>query len=208
MGILDVFNTMDKHDPHKVAPIPERLAKNKKVLIITGEGAEETEFFYPYYRLTEEGYQVIVATENGGEFAGKHGFGLTDTISVDGLHATDFCLLYLPGGKAPNALRKNEKVLNLVREFVSSSKPIASICHGALILAEAGVISGKRIAAWPEIKDDVEKAGATFVDEALVEDGQFITARMPGDLHRHLFGVLDYLQGSKQKMATQKPYAA
>lgn len=208
MGIMDVFSSNDDKDPHKVAPIPERLAKNKRVLIVTGEGTEETEFFYPYYRLTEEGYQVIVATIDGGEFAGKHGIGLKDTVAIDGLHATEFALLYLPGGKAPEKLRKNDKVLDLVREFVSAGKPVASICHGAQILASAGVISGKRISGWPGIKDEIEKAGAAFVDEALVEDGQFITARKPGDLHRHLYGVLDYLQGSKSAQPVNKPYAA
>lgn len=204
MGILDIIKT-DPGDTHKVAPIPERLQKGKKVLIITGDNAEDTEFFYPYYRLTEEGYQVDVATENGGSFKCKHGLGLEETMPIDEVTASIYELLYLPGGKAPQALRKNEKVLQVVKEFASSGKPIAAICHGAQILISADLIKGKRIAAWPEIKDEVEEAGATFVNEALVEDGQFISGRMPGDLHRHLYGVLDYLQGHKK---TKKTVAA
>lgn len=198
MGIMDIINPGQAKDTHKAAPIPERLRKDKKVLIITGDNAEDTEFFYPYYRLTEEGYQVDVATENGGSFECKHGIGLKETLSVDDVMSEPYALVYLPGGKAPSDLRENEKVLQLVKEFATAGKPIAAICHGAQILVSADLIRGKRISAWPEIRDEIEEAGATFVDEALVEDGQFITGRMPGDLHRHLYGVLDYLQGSKK----------
>lgn len=206
MGIMDMINSSHQHDTHKVAPIPERLKKHTKVLIITDDNVEDTEFFYPYYRLTEEGYQVDVATEEGGEFAGKHGLGLKDSLSVDSVNAADYALLYLPGGKAPAKLRDNDKVLAIVKAFFKASKPIAAICHGPQILAAANVIQGKRIAAWPEIQDEIEEAGATFVDEALVEDGQFITGRMPGDLHRHLYGVLQVLKGSTTK--ANKPFAA
>ena len=147
-----------------------------------------------------------VATEDGGEFAGKHGLGLKESRAIDEVNAADYALLYLPGGKAPANLRNNEQVLDLVRAFYKSNKPIAAICHGPQILAAADVIQGKRIACWPEIQDEIEDAGATFVDEALVEDGQFITSRMPGDLHRHLYGVLKYLKGATAK--ANKPFAA
>lgn len=200
MGIMDMINPNQK-DTHKVAPIPERLKKNQKVLIITGDNVEDTEFFYPYYRLTEEGYEVDVATENGGSFEGKHGLGLKESRTVDEINAADYALLYLPGGKAPASLRENEEVLEIVRAFQKANKPIAAICHGPQILAAADVIKGKRIAGWPEIQSELEDAGAIFVDEALVIDGQFITARMPGDLHRHLYGVLEYLKGNKTKAA-------
>jgi protease I len=200
MNILNISG--GKEDSLAVAPIPERLKKHERIIIITGDKNQDLEFFYPYYRLTEEGYDVDVATPDGGAFEGKHGMGLENSKGISEVRPEDYALLYIPGGKAPKSLRENDEIIRFVQEFAQSGKPIASICHGAQILITAGLVEGKQIAAWPEIRDEVEEAGATFVDEALVEDGQFITARMPGDLHRHLAGVLDYLSGKKS--ATQR----
>lgn len=183
-------------DSHAVVPIPDRLQKNQKVIIITADKVEDIEFFYPYYRLTEDGYTVDVVTPTGGKFEGKHGLGLKNTMSIDEAKPDDYALLYLPGGKAPAELRKNDKVINFVKNFARSGKPIAAICHGPQILISAGLVNGKQIACWPEVAEELEEAGGIYVDEALVEDGQFITSRMPGDLHRHLYGVLQYLKGN------------
>jgi protease I len=186
----------EEKDIFKAAPVPERLRKHKRVAILTGDNVEDTEFLYSYYRFHEEGYDVDVITVKGGAFKGKHGSGLKDSKAVKEASPDEYVLLYLPGGKAPADLRKNEEVLTFVRRFAESRKPIAALCHGPQILfAIDGLVRGKRIAAWPDIKNEVEDAGAVFVDEALVEDGQFITGRMPGDLHRHLFGTFDVLEG-------------
>ncbi len=183
-------------DTMVAVPIPERLQRNEKILIITADKTEDQEFFYPYYRLTEAGYTVEVATPNGGEFKAKNGAGLKETKAIGDVQADDYVLLYIPGGKAPLELRENQQVLNFVKTFAQSGKPIAAICHGPQVLAAADLIAGKRIAAWPEIENEITAAGAIFVNEALIEDGQFITARMPGDLHRHLFGVINVLNGT------------
>jgi len=196
--IAGVFDSGDKkEDNNKVAPIPNRLKKNKKIAILTNDKVEDLEFFYPYYRFTEAGYDVDVITLKGGKFEGKHGLALQDSKSIDEVRAMDYEALYLPGGKAPQEIRKNEEALKFVRAFANNDKCIAAICHGAQILISAGLVKGKTIAAWPEIKDELEEAGATFADEALQEDGQFITARKPGDLHRHMWGVLDCLEKKK-----------
>lgn len=209
MGIMDLLNLSSKEkDTHAPAPIPERIRKDAKVLMITGDKVEDIEFFYPYYRLTEEGYVVDVATEKGGKFEGKHGLGLKNTKSVDNVNAEDYALLYLPGGKAPEALRENSRVLSLVKEFGHNGKPVAAICHGPQILITAGLVQGKRVAAWPELRDEIEEAGVIFVDEALVIDGQYITARMPGDLPRHLAGVLEALRNVAKLRKSTKPFAA
>jgi protease I len=100
----------------------------------------------------------------------------------------------LSGGKAPQKLREDKKVLNFVHNFINTNKTIAAICHGSQILISANVVKGKKIAATKEVKSELEKVGAIFADEALQEDGQFITARKLGDLHRHLYGVLKYLK--------------
>jgi protease I len=200
---MSIFSSSDEHDNYAPAPIPARLMRNEKIAILTGDNTEDLEFFYPYYRLTEEGYTVDVITPEGTSFEAKHGLGLKKTKALQDANPEDYALLYLPGGKAPASLRKDENVLAFVKKFAASNKPIAAICHGPQILASAQLLSGNHIAAWPEIKDEIEKAGAIFVDEALVEDGQFITARRPGDLPRHLCGVLDMLQGRKAEKPSQ-----
>jgi protease I len=196
---MNILNIGDKNerDTYKASPTPERLKKNKRVAIVTADDTQDLEFFYPYYRLCEEGYDVDVITPKGGEFKGKQGMGLKDTRAIDTVRASDYALLYIPGGKAPAELRKNEQVLNFVREFAAANKPIAAICHGPQVLISAGLVRGKRMACWPDVKPELEEAGGRFVDEALVEDGQFVTGRWPGDLPRHMWGTLDYLQGSK-----------
>lgn len=189
-----VDNDKKQDNSYAAAPTPDRLKRNARVLILAADDVQDLEFFYPYYRLSEEGYEVDVATPDGKGFTGKKGMGLDTVKAISEVQEEDYALLYIPGGKAPEELRKNEQVLRIVKDFAEAGKPIASICHGAQVLASADIIEGKRIAAWPEIKDEVEEAGATFVDEALVEDGQFITARKPGDLPRHLSGTLDKLR--------------
>jgi protease I len=208
---MNIFSDKNKEkDTYAVAPIPERLRKNKKVIIITADNTEDLEFFYPYYRLTEEGYTVDVVTPEGGKFEGKHGLGLKTTKPISEVQPYDYVLLYIPGGKAPAELRKNEAVLNFMKEFAHIGRPIAAICHGPQVLISAGLVKGKQMACWPEVAEELIEAGGTFVDEALVEDGQFITGRMPGDLHRHLYGVLQYLKGnvSNQRRDVRKSSAA
>jgi len=198
--ITDAFE--GKHsveDNHKAVPIPDRLKKNKRIAMITGDNMEDIEFFYPYYRFQEGGYDVDVITIKGGSFKGKHGIGLNDSKSIADVNPDFYELLYLPGGKAPAKLREDEMVLKFVRDFAARGKIIAAICHGPQILAAAGLIKGKNIAAWPEIKKEIEDAGATYCDEALKEDGQFITARKPGDLHRHLSGIFDRLEKDRKR---------
>lgn len=189
-NINEIFDSK-KEDIYKAVKIPERLKKNKKIAIITEDEVEDIEFFYPYYRFNEEGYEVDVITENGGEFKGKSGLGLKDSKAIDQVEDDDYEMVYLPGGKAPQKLRKNEIVLDFVRNIANKGKIVAALCHGPQVLISAGLVKGKKISAYPEVKEELEKAGAIYVDEALQIDGQYITARKPGDLHRHLQGVLE-----------------
>lgn len=191
-GMNDSSKEKDNYSP---APTPERLKKNVKVAILTADKTEDLEFFYPFYRLCEAGYTVDVITPDGGKFAGKHGIGLNETKALKDCRAMDYALLYIPGGKAPAELRKNEEVLTFVREFVNSGKPVAAICHGPQVLISAGVVRGKTLAAYSEVAEELKDAGAMYADEALKIDGQFITARVPGDLPRHMCGVMDALEG-------------
>jgi protease I len=176
--------------------LPELASRNtgSKILIMTADDTEDLEFFYPYYRFLEAGYKVDVVTPDGGKFEAKHGLGLKETRKITDVNADDYDLLYLPGGKAPAKLKKNDDAIALTKKFVATKRPVAAVCHGPQILAAADCIKGKRIAAWPEVKDEVEEAGATYVNEATVVDGQFITARWPGDLPSHMKAALQALQ--------------
>lgn len=191
---MNIFHPEKKKDNNAVAPIPERLRKNERIAIITADKTQDLEFFYPYYRLTEEGYEVDVITPEGGKLTCKYGLDLQHTRAIDEVTPADYKLLYIPGGKAPQELREEPRVLNFVREFTKSGKTIAAICHGPQVLLSAGVLKGIEVAAWPEIREELEEGGAQFTDEALQIDGQFITARCPGDLHRHLSGVIQRLK--------------
>ncbi len=206
---MNLFSSDEpKRDSYTVAPIPERIRKNLKAVIITADNAESLELFYPYYRLTEEGYIVDVVTPEGGELKTKHGIALQHSKTIDEVRPEDYALLYIPGGKAPAELRKNDKVLTFVKRFALSGKAIAAVCHGAQVLISAGLVQGKQMACWPEVRKELEEAGGIFIDEALVEDGQFITARMPGDLHRHLYGVLQHLKNNTASQSAQRRESA
>lgn len=183
---------------------PETQARTgPSVLIITGDKVEDLEFFYPYYRFIEAGCAVDVATPKGGAFEGKNGHDLKESFPVLEINAEEYDLLYLPGGKAPATLRKDENVLSAVRNYAATGKPIAAICHGPQILAAAGVIKGCRISAWPEVEEEVEKVGATYVRAETLVDGQFITGRWPGDLPALTKAALEIIGVIKTRRATK-----
>lgn len=166
------------------------------VLILTADKTEDLEFFYPFYRLIEAGYRVDVATPEGGPFKAKHDLGLQKTMKLSEVEENEYVMLYIPGGKAPAALKDEEMAVNLVKKFVQNNKPVAAICHGPQLLAKADVIRGKNIAAWPEVKEEVQEAQATYVNAETVQDGLFTTARWPGDLPAYMKQVLKVLEAS------------
>lgn len=178
--------------------------KNEKVLILTDNQVHDLEFFYPFYRLTEEGYQVDVVTPNGGEFAGKFGMKLSQSLKLTDVDASKYALLYIPGGKAPASLRKQKQAVALVKQFAQANKPIATICHGAELLVEADLVKGKNIAAWPEVKQEIEEKGGTYADKPYAMDGVFITSRWPGDLPTHMTQVLKALSGYAQSFKSRQ----
>lgn len=176
---------------------PQNTSHNgKKVLILTADKVEDLEFFYPYYRLIEAGCDVTVATPKGGAFKGKHRLGLPNSQKIANLvsSADQFDMLYLPGGKAPSALRKLKEVLELVRQFVAAKKPIAAICHGPQILAAAEVIEARSISAWPEVEPEILASGGIYVNEQTALDGPFLTGRWPADLPAFTGRMMELLQ--------------
>jgi protease I len=154
-----------------------------KILIMLEKGVEDVEFLYPYYRFQEEGYIVdVVAPKANETYLGKHGVPLTSNLSPDKVKVDDYDGLILPGGRAPDYMRVNKGLVNIVKEVFLKGKVIAAICHGPQMLIEADVLRDKKVTCWKSVITDVKNAGAVFLDEAAVVDGKMITSRSPADL--------------------------
>ncbi len=154
-----------------------------KILVFTGDIYEDLELWYPKLRLQEAGAEVTLAGPKAGEtYAGKNGYPCVSDIAITDATESSFDGLVVPGGFMPDKLRRVAKVLELVREFQASGKPIAAICHGGWIPISAGVYRGVRVTGSPGIKDDLVNAGAIYEDAAVVVDGNHVTSRKPDDL--------------------------
>ncbi len=154
-----------------------------RVLILAADQFEDMELLYPLYRLAEEDIAVTVAGLDDKPVSGKKGHGpvAVDT-TVDQVAETDFDALVIPGGYAPDKLRRSDVVLDLVRAFDAEGKPIAFICHAGWVPISARILKGRRATSVAAIRDDMVNAGVDWVDEATVVDGNLISARTPDDL--------------------------
>jgi protease I len=155
----------------------------RAVLLLAADQFEDMELLYPLYRLLEEDVAVTVAGLDDQPVHGKKGHGPVPVdTTVDEVAEPDFDALVIPGGFAPDKLRRSQTVLDLVRAFDESGKPIAFICHAGWVPISAKILRGRRATSVSAIKDDMENAGADWVDEATVVDGNLISARTPADL--------------------------
>ena len=150
----------------------------KKALILTGKMVQDHEFIYPYYRLQEANFEVSVAVRNKETVMGQLGAAkIVPTHDISGLRVEDFDLLVIPGGaKCQEYLRQDQEALDFITKFNTTGKVIASICHGAQMLISAKVVKGRRISGYYSIKDDINNAGATYVDAPAVIDGNVVTS--------------------------------
>jgi protease I len=158
-----------------------RLAGRRVIALVEAE-YEDLELWYPVIRLREEGVEVVVAGLGADTYMGKYGLPCHPDTSVDTLDMADFDGILVVGGWAPDKLRRSEKVLELVREADAADKLVGVICHGGWVPASAGILKGRTMTCTVGIKDDVVNAGATYVDEPVVTDGNLVTARRPPDL--------------------------
>jgi protease I len=167
----------------------------KRILALIDHVYEDLELWYPKIRLEEAGYTVTVAApEAGVEYKGKHGYPCVSDAAIADMHAEDFDAMLVPGGFAPDKLRRDPKVLKLVRDINDAEKPLAHICHAGWILISAGVLKGRNTTSTVGIKDDMNNAGATWIDEAVVIDGNQIASRTPKDLDVFAKAIVDMLQ--------------
>jgi deglycase len=156
--------------------------RGKRVIALVEADYEDLEHWYPVIRLREEGAEVVVAGLGERTYTGKHGLPATTDAHVDELDMADFDGLLVVGGWAPDKLRRSEQVLQLTRDCDAAGKVLGVICHGGWVPASAGVLKGRTMTCTPGIKDDVMNAGAHYVDEPVVVDGNLVTARRPPDL--------------------------
>jgi len=155
-----------------------------KVAFLVDEGYEDLEFQLPYERLRAAGHQpVVLGPRRGAVVSGKRG---TSKIEIEATAAEvspdEFAAVVIPGGHAPDRLRLNEAMIEFVRRFYATGRPMAAICHGPQLLIEAEVVKGHTVTSWPSVRKDLVNAGAHWVDQAVAEDANYITARKPDDL--------------------------
>ena len=158
------------------------MLTGKHILFFAAPLYEDLELWYPKIRLEEEGASCVVAGLGEKSYQGKRGYPVTPDATVDEVEAADFDALVIPGGYAPDILRRSPRVLELTREIHNAGKPVAFICHAGWVPISARILKGRRATSVGAIRDDMVNAGADWVDEATVVDGNLISARTPADL--------------------------
>ena len=155
-----------------------------RVAMIIDDMFEDSEMRVPYDRLTAAGHEVVVVgRESRQELHGKRGQEtVTTDEAIDDVSACQFDALVIPGGYSPHRLRTDDRMVALTRALLQAGKPVAAVCHAGSLLIEAGIASGRTLTSWESIKTDLINAGARWVDDEVVEDGNLITSRKPADL--------------------------
>lgn len=156
--------------------------EGRSILFFAAPLYEDLELWYPKIRLEEEGARTVVAGLGERTYQGKRGYPITVDASVDEVAAGDFDGLVIPGGYAPDILRRSARVLQLVREIDQAEKPVAFICHAGWVPISAGILRGRKGTSVGAIKDDLVNAGLLWEDSPVVVDGNLISSRTPADL--------------------------
>jgi protease I len=180
--------------------------RNARAVILTANLYQELEFWCPFLRLKEAGTRVTVAAATAGEVYGsKLGVPVIADVAVAGIEPSDFDLLVIPGGFAPEALRLNADVIDLVRKTDEQGKLIAAICHAPWVLVSAGIAEGRRLTCVRGIRDDVRNGGAVLLDEPVVRDGNLITSRLPNDIDAFCGQIIRTAGASSQNRRPAPP---
>ena len=158
------------------------MGKIKKVAVLIEDHYQVLEVWYPYLRLREEGIQTVLVGTGKKNYKSKEGYPAAEELSIQKAKTEDFDAVVIPGGYAPDILRRYAEVNNFVREMFQKGRFVASICHGGWVLVSAGILKGKKVTGFSAIKDDLINAGAEFLDKEVVVDGNLITSRNPYDL--------------------------
>jgi len=167
---------------------------NQRVAVLIEQQYQELEVWYPVYRLREAGCAVkLVGPEAGKTYASKLGYPAVADQSAKDATADQFDAIVIPGGFAPDYIRRSEPMLKLVRDLFARKKPVAAICHGPWVLCSTPALKGRTATGFHSIKDDMVNAGATFVDKEVVVDGNVITSRKPDDLPAFVLALMEMM---------------
>jgi protease I len=179
----------------------------KKIAILATDGFEQVELTEPRKALDNAGATTVVIAPKSGEIKGWKFKEWGDSVKVDktldDTNPNDYDALVLPGGVInPDHLRMEPAAVNFVRQFVGTGRTVAAICHGPWTLVEADVVRGKKVTSWPSIKTDLKNAGANWVDQEVVTDGQFIFSRKPDDIPAFSKAIIESVsQGATRRAA-------
>lgn len=172
--------------------------QGKSVICLLDDEFEDLELWYPVYRVREEGATVrFAAPEKGRTYIGKYGVPATSDLSYGELDSASCDGVLVPGGWAPDKIRRYPEVLAFIREMNEAGKPIGQICHAGWVLISARILNGRNVTSTPGIRDDMENAGARWFDEPVVVDGNLISARRPPDLPPYAKAFVKALRASR-----------
>jgi len=171
--------------------------KGKRVAILVEQDFEDVELTEPLKAMKDAGAQIfIVGSGSQTSYQGKRGKAtIKADIDADKVRAEDFDAIIIPGGYAPDKMRLHQPMIDLVKKAHDLGKVIAAVCHGPQLLISAGIVSGRRLTSWPSVAIDLKNAGAIWVDEPIVRDGNIITSRRPSDLPVFNSAIIQALGG-------------
>ncbi len=170
------------------------LLEDKKIAILAEDLYEDIELLYPLYRFREEGAEVVVVGSRGASsYAGKHGIAVSVDVQARDLKPAELAAVIIPGGYAPDRMRRHADMLALVRDCFRAGKLVATICHAPWVAISAEIVRGREMTSTQSVRDDLVNAGARWVDREVVEDGNLISSRGPADLPAFCRAIIAYL---------------
>jgi protease I len=167
--------------------------QGKRIAILAENLYEDLELWYPALRLREAGAEVTIVGSGADTYTSKHGYPVQPDAQAEDVRAADFDAVLIPGGYAPDYMRRHPAMIGLVQEACKQEKVVAAICHAAWMLVSADVVRGKRVTCFASVKDDVINAGGRYEDREVVRDGTLITSRMPQDLPAFCSTIIEAL---------------
>jgi protease I len=171
--------------------------RGKRIAILVDQIYQDLEVWYPYYRFKEAGAEVVAVGAKAGEtYPGKYGYPIVCDKSYDQVEAGDFDGVVIPGGYAPDHIRRYPKAVKLVQDLDAQGKLVAAICHAGWVLCSAGILKGRRVTCFSAIKDDVVHAGGLYEDAEVVVDRNLVTSRKPDDLPAFCRAAIQVLAGA------------
>jgi protease I len=183
---------------------PDTTLRGRKIAILAEDMYEDLELWYPLFRMKEAGADVVVVgPSSNATYASKHGYEVKSDLSAEEAQAKQFDAVIIPGGYAPDRMRRSAAMVKFVREAHDGGKVVAAICHAGWMLASAGVLKGRNATCFKSIRDDVVNAGANYVDREVVRDGNLITSRFPADLPAFCTEIISALSEKSKIPAIQ-----